>query len=79
MCEGKKLSFSVNQSFFNWRGDVEINDNQVVVGGKAGILKWFLDFSCGGGWLGVENETNANSGWQNVIYDGSFGENSLFF
>ena len=29
---------------------VEINDNKVVVGGKNGVFKWFLDFSCGGGW-----------------------------
>ena len=30
--------------------------------GKARLFNYFLDFSCGvGGWVGVENEMNANS------------------
>ena len=49
---GKKiLSLWFNFFLFNWMGGwvgVEINDNSVVFGGKPGLFKWFLDFSCGG-------------------------------
>ena len=28
------------------------------------ILSWLLNFSCGGGWVGVENEIKANLSFQ---------------
>ena len=39
------------------RGKKCASDNLVV----AGLFNWFLDLSCGGGWVDVENDINANS------------------
>ena len=46
----------------------------MFVGDKAKLFKRFLDFSCGvGGWVGVENDINANSAVNYVGVEAELG------